>query len=68
MIMVDLGEQLKKAIRRSGLTRKQISDQASVGYAAIHGFMAGTRDLTLTSASKIADVVGVELKPRRRKA
>lgn len=65
--MVDLGEQLKRAIRQSGLTRKQISDRAGVGYAAVHGFMAGSRDLTLASASRIANLVGVELRPKRRK-
>ena len=65
--MIDLGQELREAIKRSGLTRKKIADESGVCYSALHGFMAGTRDMTLASASKIAEVLGLELRPKRRK-
>ena len=68
---VDLGAQLRQAIRRSGLTRNQIAKRADLSYAIVHGFVAGTNDLRLATASKIAAIVGVELRPpdaaRRRR-
>jgi transcriptional regulator with XRE-family HTH domain len=66
--MVDLGEQLREAIRRSGLNRKQVADRAGVAYCAIHGFMSGERGLTLDSASKVAELLGLELRPTKRRA
>ena len=65
--MTDLGEQLRAAIRRSGLSRKQAADRTGVSYSVIHGFMSGERSMTLDTASKVADLVGVELRPVRRK-
>lgn len=68
---VDLAEQLRQAIRRSGLTRNQIAKRTDLSYAIVHGFVAGTKDLRLATASKIAAIVGVELRPldaaRRRR-
>lgn len=56
-----LGEQLQAAITRSGLTRNQIAKRTGLSYGLIHGFMAGTKDLTLSSASKIAILLGIGL-------
>ena len=65
----DLGLALRQAIAASGLTRAQVSKRAGIGYAAIHGFVGGTRDLTLDSASKVVAALGlrVELNPARHK-
>jgi DNA-binding phage protein len=67
----DLDAALRAAIAASGLNRKQIADRAGIGYAAIHGYMGGTRDLTITTVTRILRGLGlrVEIKPtRRRKA
>ena len=66
--MIDLAQQLRQAIARSGFNRKQIADRAGLPYATVFTFVAGENDMRLSSASRIADVVGVELKPKRRKA
>lgn len=50
-------------MKRSGLTRKQIADQSGVAYSVVHGLAGGERDLRLDTASRIAAVVGVELRP-----
>ncbi len=64
--MVDLGQQLRVAMRQSGLTRKQIADQAGVSYSVIHCFAGGTRTMTLDTASRVADLLSVELRPKRK--
>ena len=63
----DLGLALRQAIAASGLTRAQVSKRAGIGYAAIHGFVGGARDLTLESASKVVAALDLrfDLKPAR---
>ena len=61
----DLAGQLRKAVNRSGLTRNQIAKQTDLSYSVVHGFMAG-RDIQLSTASKIAAVVGIELTAQRK--
>ena len=66
IIMVDLRQQLIEAVERSGLTRKQIADETGLSYSMIHGLADGTRDVRLDSASRIANVLGLELRSVRR--
>ena len=65
--MIELSEQLREAIRRSGFNRKQVADRTGISYSVIHGFMSGERGITLDTASKVAEVVGVELRAIRRR-
>ena len=62
----DLGEQLRAAVTESGLTRNALAKQMDVSYAITHRFMGGDRDITLATASKMADVLGLELRPVKR--
>ena len=62
----DLGEQLRAAFVESGITRFAWAKRAGVSYAIAHRFAAADRDITLTTASKLADVLGLELKPAKR--
>ena len=64
---IDLAEQLRAAMNSSGMSMFMISKKAGIGYAAIHGFTNGTRDLTLGSVTRIARVLDLELRPRKRK-
>jgi plasmid maintenance system antidote protein VapI len=59
----NLTEALKAAIRDSGLSHYRIAKNAGMQPAMVDRFMAGTRDLTLTSAAKIADALGMVLIP-----
>ena len=58
--------ELLKAFEASGLNRFAWSKQADVEYSAVHGFVEGSRDVTLATASKLADVLGLELRPERK--
>lgn len=59
----DLAEQLRRAWRESGLSRYMLAKRSGVGYSIIHRFAAGERDLKLQTASKLCDVLGLELRP-----
>jgi DNA-binding phage protein len=63
----DLAAQLREAIEASGLTAYAIAKVSGVDSGILYRFLAGERDLTLDTASRIAAVVGVRFtKPRRR--
>lgn len=62
-----LAKQLRAAIAKAGLNPFQVSKRTGVGYSAIHGFLNGTRDMSLGTASKLCKLVGLELRPVRGK-
>ena len=64
---LDLNEQLRRAIADSGLTPYRIATDADVDRSVMTRFVNGERGLTLTTASRIADYLGLELRPRQRK-
>ena len=57
----DLGGQLRAAFAESGLSRFELARRAGVSYAIVHRFMGGDRTITLDTATKLADVLGLEL-------
>ena len=61
----DLGGQLRQAFAESGLSRFELARRAEISYAIVHRYMGGERDITLTTAGKLAKVLGLELQPRR---
>ena len=63
----DIQEQLREAIRKSELTCYRISQLAGVTESQLSYFINHQRSLTLDSAAKIADVLGLELKPTRKR-
>lgn len=58
-----LGDMLRAAIVESGLSYRAIDKQAGIGIGQVSRFMsqdpAQRRDLTLESASKVAEVLGL---------
>jgi len=62
--------QLREAIRNSGLTLIQISEQAGIAGGALSRFMtddpAAFRDLRMATAARVADALGLELVPKRK--
>jgi len=67
--MVDLEKQLRDAARASGLSMSSMSVQADIPYGSVHNFIASERGLTLATATKLANLLGLELRSvKRRKA
>ena len=59
----DLAGQLRQAFRESGLSRFAWAKLSGVGYSVVHRFVAGERDLKLETASKLAEVLRLDLGP-----
>ncbi|MGA2068763.1 MAG: helix-turn-helix transcriptional regulator [Thermoguttaceae bacterium] len=62
-----LADQLRKAIERSSLTLYAVAKGSGLAYAVVHYFARGERTLTIDSAGKIADFLGLELAPKQSK-
>lgn len=62
---IDLAEQLRAAFAESGLSRFELARRAGLSYAVVHRFIGGDRDITIGTASKLANVLGLELRPTR---
>ena len=59
---------LRKAVRDSGLTTYAIGKGAGIPLPVLYRFVSGERDLTLETASKLADYFQMRLtRPRRPK-
>lgn len=63
----DLGDQLREAFKESGLSRFAWAKEAGLSYAIVFHFAAGTRTITLDSASKLAEVLDLGLRPAKGK-
>ena len=59
----ELARLIRKRFRASGWSIRQLSKQAGVYYSACHGFVNGTRDATLATASAFCEALGLELRP-----
>jgi DNA-binding phage protein len=58
--------QLKDAIRATGSTHRDIARAADIGPDLLCRFMSGQRDLTLKTAARICQALGLELAPEKK--
>jgi plasmid maintenance system antidote protein VapI len=63
----ELGDVLREAFARSGLSRLALAKRARVPYASLWRLLAGERDVRLGVASRLAEALGLELVPVKRK-
>jgi len=63
----DIEQKLREAIIKSKMSRYKISQLSGVGEPQLSLFVNGKRTLTLTSAAKVAEVLGLDLKMKRGK-
>ena len=61
-----LAEELRKAIRDTGLSRYAISRATGVSEAVLSRFMAGKFNLSLANVERIADFLGLRLVQDRK--
>jgi len=63
-----LQDQLRQAVQDSGLTLYAIAKGAKIAYPVLYRFASGERDLTLETATRLADFFGMKLtRPKRPK-
>lgn len=60
-------EQLHAAIAESELSRLQLAKRAGLPYSVVHGFAGRYRGLNFESAAALCKVLGLELRPVKRK-
>jgi transcriptional regulator with XRE-family HTH domain len=60
-------EQLKRAIRESGMTRYAIAARTGIDQGTLSKFMKGERGLSLSAIDNLMDALGLEIQPRRQK-
>ena len=63
--MSDIEKQLIKAIKASGMSLNQLATMADISEGILSRFVNAKRGITLTTASKLIDVLGLELKPSK---
>jgi transcriptional regulator with XRE-family HTH domain len=59
-MMMTFADQVRRAIRDSGLNQNQVATATGLTRGALSRFMAGNRDMNLRTLDKIAPVIGVQ--------
>ena len=62
---LDLSAALKAAIEKSGQSNYALSQLSGVSQSVLNRFTSGERDITLSTAGKIAAALGLSLKGKR---
>ena len=62
----NLENTLRDALKNSGLSTYKLEDLTGVPQAVIYRFISGQRSITLPTASRIAEAMGLELTPKKR--
>ncbi len=61
-----MGNLIRSTFARTGMSIKQLSKRADVGYATAHGLIRGTLNPSLSIVERICWVLELELRPVRR--
>lgn len=62
-----LSKALRSAIVKSSKSANAIAKESAMTTSTVTRFLSGERDLGLSSAAKLADVLGLELRARKRR-
>jgi hypothetical protein len=60
-------DQLRQAVRESELTRYAISVRTGIDQGTLCRFIRGERGISLDSADRLMDCLGLEIRPRRKR-
>ena len=60
---------IRRAFQESGLSIKKLSLRSNVPYAGAHAFVNGNPDVRLSTLTRIAEALGLELvaRPKRKR-
>jgi plasmid maintenance system antidote protein VapI len=62
-----INDDLREAIRNSKLSVVELASECGIHRQVIDRFLTGERDMRLSTAAKLAEVLGLALKKERRK-
>ncbi len=58
---------IRRAVKASGLSLYRVAKDTELSVGPVQRFMAGDHGLTVTSAERICALVGLELRPVKRR-
>jgi len=61
-----LSDTIRDAFQQSGMSIKRLATLSGIPYSAAHGIVNATRDPQLTTAAKLCEVLGLELRVVRK--
>ena len=59
---------IQAEVTRQGLSGYRVAKLAGIPMRTVQAYLAGERDLTGERLAKLADALGLELRPKRRRA
>jgi len=62
----DIEGQLREAVRKAPMSLNELAAACGVDKGILSRFLRGERSITLTTAARVATILGVELRPRRQ--
>ena len=62
----NLEQQLRSAVKDSGLTIYRLAKDSGVSQPVLSRFLNGKRGITLATAAKLANALGLELRPKKK--
>lgn len=63
----DLGNDIRKNFRATGMSMKALADATGIPYSALHRFLKGGADVRLSTANRLCDALTLELRPKAKK-
>jgi len=68
--MAEILDRLRQAIRESGKTRYRLAEDSGIAESALSRLMSGERGLSIETADKLAETLGLEIiiRPVKREA
>ena len=63
----EMAELIRWTFRDSGMNMKRLSELSGTRYASVHAFFTANRDPQLSTIQRWCDVLGLELRPEKRK-
>ncbi|MEQ8788888.1 MAG: helix-turn-helix transcriptional regulator [Pirellulaceae bacterium] len=64
---IGIADALRKGIKATGETLYRVAEDSGVDYAVLHRFVNDGTNIAVSNAEKLAEYLGLELQPRRRK-
>lgn len=62
---MNITERIREAIETDGRSRYRLAKETGIDAAALHRFFYGERKLNSDTIDRLADVLGLELQPKR---
>ncbi len=63
----DLKQTLRAAALATGWSMNRIAKATGLNYQTVHGFLTSDRAISIDSAARLAELLGLELRPARRR-